>query len=256
MIRFRDFSAAIASGRKHGRHVFVQCLPKMGSTALSCSLPDAVHEFGMDAAPLLIQQHRQPDFDDLRWQWLQQRRQQLAPTVDICTSLFLLTAELSDQALDRHGHQRFLLNRSLRPWLRSISNWSYQNASNPLRHAWDSSYRLFVHQSDPELQAVMPQSLNSLRSMVRFWMPVWLVYQRWIAIHMDIGIAHSPSILMTDDNGVIPTNANRSHFSKGFEQSFNRLIPAMPSLGISPERNRAFQQDLRSKLLAMPASAP
>ena len=73
---------------------------------------------------------------------------------------------------------------------------------------------------------------------------------------MDIGIAHSPSILMTDDNEVIPTNANRSHFSKGFEQSFNRLIPAMPSLGISPERNRAFQQDLRSKLLAMPASAP
>ena len=70
---FPDFAAAAETDRERGGHVFVQCLPKMGSTALSRSLSNAAHEVDMDGAPLLMQHRVQPDFDALRWSWLRKR---------------------------------------------------------------------------------------------------------------------------------------------------------------------------------------
>ena len=251
---FPDFAAAAETDRERGGHVFVQCLPKMGSTALSRSLSNAAHEVDMDGAPLLMQHRVQPDFDALRWSWLSERRRALGTTFDVCTSLFLLTAELSDAQLQQRGHHRLLLNRSLRPWLRSISHWSFQHADHPLRETWHQGYRQFVSQRDPDLAATMPAVLNDLSSAVRFWMPVWLLYQQWLDTHAPEW-RNSVRCLVTDANTVMPTRANRSHFSDAFKRRFDQLIPAMPSLTLSAERQGAFQQDLRRKLLGMSVSA-
>ena len=129
---FPDFAAAAETDRKPGSHVFVQCLPKMGSTALSRSLSNAAHEVDMDGAPLLMQQ------------WL-----------------------------DTHASE------------------------------WRSSLRCVV----------------------------------------------------TDTHTALPTRANSSHFSDAFKCRFDQLIRPMPGLMVSGERHQAFQQELRSKLLAMPDSA-
>lgn len=247
---FPDFAAAAETDRERGGHVFVQCLPKMGSTALSCSLSHAEHEVNMDGAPLLMQHRAQPDFDALRWSWLSERRQALGTAIDVCTSLFLLTAELSDAQLQKWGHHRLLLNRSLRPWLCSISHWSFQHSDHPLRETWHQAYRHFVDQRDTDLAATMPSVLDDLSSAVRFWMPVWLLYQQWLDTHAPEWRS-SQRCLVTDANTVMPTRANSSHFSDAFKRRFDQLIPAMPSLTLSAERHKSFQQDLRRKLLAM-----
>ena len=245
-MNFKEFSNSIETGREAGHHVFVQCLPKMGSTALSRSLPQALHEFEMETAPSLMNQRKEAEFDQQRRQWLHQRKQQLGHTVDVCTSLFLLTAELEDQGLRSHGHQRLVLNRSLRPWLRSISNWSFQHASHPMRQTWANSYRQFVAVADQELFSVMPKTLTGLSSAVRFWIPVWLVYQSYL--ETNVGEESLPPMIC-DNNRLIPINANSSHFSKTFLQRFELLIPAMPDLTISPDLHRNFRNDLRSKLI-------
>ena len=172
----------------------------------------------------------------------------------MCTSLFLLTAELSDAQLQQRGHHRLLLNRSLRPWLRSISHWSFQHADHPLRETWHQGYRQFVNQRDPDLAATMPAVLNDLSSAVRFWMPVWLLYQQWLDTHASEWRSRM-RCLVTDANTVMPTCANTSYFSDAFKRRFDQLIPAMPSLTLSAERHHAFQQDLRRKLLGMSVSA-
>lgn len=251
---FPDFAAAAETDRHQGGHVFVQCLPKMGSTALSRSLSNAAHEVDMDGAPLLMQHRGHPDFDALRWTWLHERRQALGSTIDVCTSLFLLTAELSDGQLQQRGHHRQLLNRSLRPWLRSISHWSFQHGDHPRREMWHQGYRQFVDQRDPELGATMPTVLHNLNSAVRLWMPVWLLYQQWLDTHTPQWRS-SHRCLVADDHSAMPTRANRSHFSDAFNRRFDQLIPAMPSLMLAAERQQAFQRDLRRKLLAMPGSA-
>ena len=97
---FSAFTHAAEAARAKGCHVFVQCLPKMGSTALSHSLHNAEHEVDMASAPRLMQQGLSPGFDALRMPWLQQRRQQLGDRIDVCTSLFLITAPLKDQQLE------------------------------------------------------------------------------------------------------------------------------------------------------------
>ena len=247
---FPEFAAEAENDRNRGGHVFVQCLPKMGSTALSRSVSNAEHEVDMDGAPLLMQDRAQSDFDVLRWCWLRKRRQALGTTIDICTSLFLLTAELSDAQLQQRGHHRLLLNRSLRPWLCSITNWSFQHASRPLRETWQQSYYRFVKHRDPDLAATMPSVLNDLNSAVRFWIPVWLLYQQWINTHTP-DWRRSKRCLLVDDNTVMPILANRSQFSDAFTRRFDQLIPVMPSLTISAERHQAFEQDLRLKLLGM-----
>jgi hypothetical protein len=245
-MNFKEFANSIEKGREAGHHVFVQCLPKMGSTALSRSLPQALHEFEMETAPSLMNQRKEAGFDQQRRQWLHQRKQQLGHTVDVCTSLFLLTAELEDQELRSHGHQRLVLNRSLRPWLRSISNWSFQHASHPMRQTWANSYRQFVAVADQELFSVMPKTLTDLSSAVRFWIPVWLVYQR--LLDTNVGEDNLPPMIC-DSNTLIPINANISHFSKAFLQRFDLLIPAMPDLTISPNLHRSFRAELHNKLI-------
>ena len=243
---FEEFSDLVEKGRDAGHHVFVQCLPKMGSTALSRSLPHALHEFEMETAPSLINKRKEDGFNEQRRQWLDQRKQQLGNTVDVCTSLFLLTAELDDQILMSNGHQRFVLNRSLRPWLRSISNWSFQHARHPMRQTWANSYRQFVGAADPELYSVMPKALTDLSSLMRFWIPVWLVYQGWL--ETNVANNYLPTLLC-DGNKLIPIKANTSNFSKGFLQRFELLVPAMPDLTVSENHHRNFRNELRRKLI-------
>jgi len=250
---FSAFTQAAEAARAKGCHVFVQCLPKMGSTALSHSLHNADHEVDMASAPRLMQHGLEPGFDDLRLPWLQQRRQQLGDRIDVCTSLFLITAPLQDQQLEQHSHRRLLLNRSLRPWLRSISNWSFQYAGHPLQTLWEQSYRHFVALSDPELQGTMPPLRSDLRSVVRFWMPVWLVYQHWLEVTCP-GWRDSTHSLVSDDD-LIPAQANQSQFSEGFLHRFDQLIPAMPDLTLQPDQHQAFAADLRHKLLERSASS-
>ena len=243
---FKEFSNSIKKGQNAGHHVFVQCLPKMGSTALSRSLPQALHEFEMETAPSLMNQRKEAGFNQQRRQWLAQRKQQLGHTVDVCTSLFLLTAELKDQWLRSQGHQRLSLNRSLRPWLCSISNWSIQHARHPMRQTWANSYRQFVAVADQELFNVMPKTLTDLSSAVRFWIPVWLVYQSCLETNFAEGLL--PPII-SDCKTLIPINANLSHFSEAFLQRFDSLIPAMPDLTISPDLHQNFRDELRNKLI-------
>ena len=243
---FKEFSNSIEKGREAGFHVFVQCLPKMGSTALSRSLPKALHEFEMETAPSLMNQRKEAGFDQQRRRWLHRRKQQLGNTADVCTSLFLLTSDLEDQVLRSNGHQRLVLNRSLRPWLRSISNWSFQHARHPMRQTWANSYRQFVALADMELFSVMPKTLTDLSSAVRFWIPVWLVYQG--RLETNVGEESLPPMLC-DSNTLIPIKANSSHFPKAFLQRFESLIPAMPDLTISANHHRNFRNELRRKLI-------
>ncbi len=83
---FPDFAATAETDRERGGHVFVQCLPKMGSTALSRSLSNAAHEVDVDGPPLLMQHQVQPDLDALRWSWLSERRQALGTTIVWCST--------------------------------------------------------------------------------------------------------------------------------------------------------------------------
>ena len=251
---FETFAKTIETSQLKGQHIFVQCLPKMGSTALSLSLANAVHEYNMEEAPLLMQRKNDSDFEEVRLKWLKKRQQSLLFKVDICTSMFMLTAEISDHSLTKVGYKRMLLNRSLRPWLKSISNWSFLHSNYPRREAWENSYRNFVAQNDPELQAIMPATLNTLRNMVLFWMPVWLTYQTLLDIQSPKWISSNWS-LINNTRCSIPKPANRSQFSNAFRKQFDELIPAMPQLQLSPDKNHLFQSELRRKLLDRAASA-
>ncbi|EAQ70478.1 hypothetical protein SynRS9909_02680 [Synechococcus sp. RS9909] len=254
MVSFEAFMAEITRG-KHDHlqpeHTFVQCLPKMGSTALSASLNNAIHEFEMDSAPQLAAQRNQPGFASARWQWLHHRRLTLEGKTDVCTSLFLLTADLPTTELEARGFRRLFLNRSLRPWLQSIANWSFQHRQNPRRDTWQQSYKQFVSTSDPSLADTMPQSLTTLKEMARFWIPVWLTYQHWIATaHLAIAPnSNQHQTVLISDHHSIPKIANQSTFSSQFKKEFDRLIPAMPALSGNPTKDNAFHQAVRARLL-------
>ena len=147
-----------------------------------------------------------------------------------------------------------LLNRPLRPWLQSISNWSFLHSQYPQHKDWEHSYRHFVAHCDPELQNTMPTTLNNLQNMVRFWIPVWLAYQTWLDIKSPKWITSDWS-LINDGKSTIPISANQSQFSPIFKKQFDKLIAAMPDLKLSSNDNRLFQNELRRKLLERSASA-
>ena len=251
---YRNFAKAIKTSQLKGQYIFVQCLPKMGSTALSLSLSSAIHEYKMDEVPLITQQKTNPNFEKFRQKWLEKRRLSLGNRIDICTSMFMLTAEISDHELEAEGYKRMLLNRSLRPWLRSISNWSFLYSDYHQREDCEQGYRDFVGQNDPELQATMPAPLDNLQNMVLFWMPVWLTYQALLDIQSPQWISSDWS-LINDEKRPIPISANRSQFSSTFKKQFDELIPAMPDLKLSSKNNRLFQIELRRKLLERSALA-
>jgi hypothetical protein len=89
----------------------------------------------------------------------------------------------------------------------------------------------------------MPQSLTTMKEMARFWIPVWLTYQYWIATaHLATAPSSNlhQSVLISDHHS-IPKVANQSMFSSQFKREFDRLIPAMPALSGNPSKDNGHR---------------
>ena len=226
-MNFVSLEGRIADQRRLGRAVLIQCLPKMGSSALSQSLSGSCHEFEMESCLDLLDRWGERDFSLRRRSWLQDRVLRLHGQIDVCTSLILVTGDCSDDDLLDQGVTRFYLNRSFRPWLRSIVNWSFQFSAHPTRQRWVRAYRHFVQRTEPDLFVAMPRRLSSIRDFARFWTPVWLCAQALNA---------GRDVLLSDKTK-LPSSANVSTFPDGYAERFNRAVPVFQPSSFSAEQH-------------------
>ena len=239
---YSDLHDLVADARKSGLNVVIQCLPKTGSTTVAAALQNeqAAHELEMNAILSLARMRSRPNFQQNRQEWLKGRMERLRGRVDVCTALALVLADADDDQLKKMGLARIRLNRSLRPWLRSITNWSTIHKANAYRQSWNKAYREFVTRTDPDISKGMPLELTNIDTTIRFWIPVWIAYQHTL---FRLGPSKYPTILT--DSLRLGFHANASTFSKDYDIDFSRRIPDLPSLEEDETRNILHTNDIR-----------
>ena len=80
---------------------------------------------------------------------------------------------------------------------------SFLHRKYPEREGLENDYRCLVSQSDPELQATMPKTMNNLQSVVLFGMPARLAHQTCLGINSPKWIT-SDWCLIDDNNFLSP----------------------------------------------------
>ena len=231
----------VQSAQASGHQVVIQCLPKTGSTSVAAALrrEGAVHELEMNAVLSLARLRLRANFQQQRRQWLKARQERLQGRVDVCTALALVIADLDDRQINAMGLTRLRLNRSLRPWLHSIVNWSFAHSGNAYKQGWNNAYRTFVASIDRTLAERMPHELGDLPQMLQFWIPVWLAYQQALT---NTEPAEHRTILT--DSLRLDIHANSSTFSHDYDAAFSALVPDLPNLSDNDQQNQSVSQDI------------
>lgn len=167
---------------QNGYYVIFESLPKMGTTSIAYSLGKLIahHEYELDAIPQLLRMNRSTNYSKKINFYLQQRQEKLKGNVDICTSLYLITATMSEEEMSSKKIIRFTLNRSFYTWLKSIINWSEAWKGYKNEAAWMRALHLFVDNNNNQLCHLMPKELSDRRDCIKLWLPVWLTYQKLI----------------------------------------------------------------------------
>jgi hypothetical protein len=122
---------------KMNQSLIIQSLPKMGTTAIAEAMgtTKAFHEYEMDSLAAIMLRESTSKFNSKRSYFLSQRNQKLKGKADICTSMYLLTSELSDDELKNMNIMRISLTRSYYSWLKSMINWSIKHKNHKRKKA-------------------------------------------------------------------------------------------------------------------------
>lgn len=163
-------------------HIIFQSLPKMGTTSIAFSLgrSNACHEYELDAIAQLSKTRGSQAYHKRIDHYLRKRKSRLTGKVDVCTSLYLVTAEMTDEEILSKGIYRFTLSRGFYTWLRSMTNWSELWKGYKYEMAWIKSLHAFVWHHNVRLYDFMPQAAANRRQCIGLWLPVWLTYQKLI----------------------------------------------------------------------------
>lgn len=216
---------------KAGHSLIIQSLPKMGTTSIAEAMgtTNAFHEYEMDSLAATMLRESSLKFNSKRRYFLNQRRIKLEGKADICTSMYLLTAELSDQELHAMKITRISLTRSYYPWLRSMVNWSIEHKGHKRKKAWEGAIQKFVRRYNPELSINMPHTFTTIKEGVQLWLPVWITYQA----HINSATQEKENIY-SQERLAIGMNRNTSSFSAEFKKEFERITKE-----IKPENQKS-----------------
>ena len=225
----RELTRSILNNELHrateaGHSLIIQSLPKMGTTSIAEAMGanKAFHEYEMDSLPPIMLRENSLNFNKKRRFFLNQRGKKLNGKADICTSLYFLTAELSDQELHEINITRITLTRGYYPWLRSMVNWSIQHKGHNRKKAWEEALQKFVRRHNPELANNMPHTFTTIKEGVQLWLPVWITYQA----HVN-SVTQDKANVFSQERLAVNMNRNTSSFSTDFNDEFERVAKAI-----------------------------